>query len=68
MLILLATYNGARYLPELLASIASQTDGQWQLLIRDDGSTDATRDILANAARRDRRLMVLDDRQGRQRT
>ena len=66
MLILLATYNGARYLPELLASIAGQTAGHWQLLIRDDGSTDATRDILAEAVRRDRRLMVLNDRQGRQ--
>jgi GT2 family glycosyltransferase len=66
MLILLATYNGARYLPELLSSIARQSFGQWRLLVRDDGSTDATLAILAEAARRDRRVTLLEDNQGRQ--
>ena len=40
--ILLATYNGARWLPELLASLQDQTHTDWQILARDDGSTDAT--------------------------
>jgi glycosyltransferase involved in cell wall biosynthesis len=66
MLILLATYNGARYLPQLLESIAAQTESRWRLVIRDDGSTDATRDILADAARRDRRLLLIEDALGRQ--
>lgn len=44
--ILLATFNGARYLPELLDSIESQTHRNIQVYIRDDVSTDSTMDIL----------------------
>jgi glycosyltransferase involved in cell wall biosynthesis len=40
--ILMASYNGARYLPEQLASIAAQTHSNWRLIISDDGSSDAT--------------------------
>jgi len=45
--ILLATYNGAHYLQEQLDSLLAQTYANWCLLIRDDGSTDATPTILA---------------------
>lgn len=38
----LATYNGERYLPEQLASIAAQTRGPDEIVIGDDGSTDGT--------------------------
>ncbi len=48
--ILMATRNGATYLPAQLASIASQTHRNWQLWVSDDGSTDATRAILQNFA------------------
>lgn len=44
--ILLATYNGAEYLPALLDSLWGQEEQDWQLLISDDGSSDATRDII----------------------
>jgi glycosyltransferase involved in cell wall biosynthesis len=40
--ILLSTYNGERWLSELLASLLWQTHKHWQLIIRDDGSTDNT--------------------------
>lgn len=40
--IVLATYNGARFLPEQLASLAAQTLPPRELIISDDGSTDAT--------------------------
>lgn len=40
--LLLATYNGAKYLPGQLASLARQTHGEWRLLVRDDGSSDDT--------------------------
>lgn len=40
--ILLSTYNGELYLEELLDSLIHQTFHNWQLLIRDDGSTDQT--------------------------
>ncbi|MBR0267214.1 MAG: glycosyltransferase family 2 protein [Clostridia bacterium] len=46
MEILLATYNGANYLPEQLDSILAQTDPDWHLTISDDGSTDDTARII----------------------
>lgn len=45
--VLLATYNGERHLPEQLASLERQTFTGWRLIARDDGSSDATREILA---------------------
>lgn len=44
--ILLSTWNGERWLPELLSSLERQNFQDWQLLIRDDGSTDQTLRIL----------------------
>ncbi|MBQ9299951.1 MAG: glycosyltransferase family 2 protein [Clostridia bacterium] len=44
--ILLATYNGARYLREQLDSILAQEEQDWHLLISDDGSRDDTLKIL----------------------
>lgn len=40
--ILLATYNGERYVREQLESILRQTHTQWRLLISDDSSSDGT--------------------------
>ncbi|MBN2576669.1 MAG: glycosyltransferase family 2 protein [Deltaproteobacteria bacterium] len=45
--ILLSTYNGAAYLPEQLDSLFAQTCQDWRLVVRDDGSSDGTPDILA---------------------
>jgi len=50
--ILLSTYNGAPYLAQQLDSILAQTVSDWRLLVRDDGSTDGTRAILADYAGR----------------
>lgn len=44
--ILLATYNGARYLPEQLASLSAQRHKDWRLLVRDDGSSDNSLDVV----------------------
>jgi len=46
--ILLATYNGEKYLNEQIDSIFSQTSQDWRLWIRDDGSLDKTKEILAD--------------------
>lgn len=48
--ILLATYNGGPYLKELLDSILAQTFRDWKLIVRDDGSSDSTPDILKKYA------------------
>ena len=44
--ILLATYNGEKYLPELLSSLEQQTYTDWKLIIIDDCSKDKTIDVL----------------------
>ena len=44
--VLLSTWNGARWLPALLESLQQQSFQDWQLLVRDDGSTDQTLRIL----------------------
>ena len=48
--VLLATYQGARYLQAQLDSLAGQRHGDWRLIASDDGSTDGTRDILQRFA------------------
>ena len=47
----LATRNGAEFLPALLDSLRAQTHRPAELIVCDDGSTDATRPILADFAR-----------------
>ena len=44
--ILLATYNGEKYVAEQIESILNQTYKNIHLIISDDCSTDKTRDIL----------------------
>jgi len=47
----MCTYNGARFLPEQLASVSSQTQLPDEVIICDDCSTDGTRDLLQSFAR-----------------
>jgi glycosyltransferase involved in cell wall biosynthesis len=47
--IMMSTFNGAQFLPELLTSISQQTGVTIRWWIRDDGSTDSTREILKDA-------------------
>ncbi|MBQ7990815.1 MAG: glycosyltransferase family 2 protein [Oscillospiraceae bacterium] len=50
--ILLAAFNGARYIREQLDSILRQTYTGWHLTAADDGSTDGTYEILCEYADR----------------
>lgn len=50
--ILMATYNGAAFLPAQLDSILAQDTDCWHLTISDDSSTDETPAILDDYARR----------------
>lgn len=49
--ILLCTYQGAQYLPEQLDSFAAQTHATWSVCVSDDGSKDATHEILRSYRR-----------------
>ena len=44
--VLMSTYNGKKYIEEQILSILSQSNIHVQLIIRDDGSTDGTQDII----------------------
>lgn len=46
VLIMLATYNGERFIEQQIESILKQTYTNFHLAIQDDGSTDATLDII----------------------
>jgi glycosyltransferase involved in cell wall biosynthesis len=50
--ILLATYNGARFVKCQIDSILERMRPGWRILVRDDGSTDSTVEILERLARR----------------
>lgn len=54
--ILMSTYNGERFLAEQIESIRQQTYTDWQLLIRDDGSKDRTREIIQDFCQKDNRI------------
>ena len=56
--ILLATYNGEKYLREQIDSILNQTHTEFRLLISDDGSTDGTIEILKEYKEKDARIDV----------
>ena len=63
--ILLAAYNGEKYLAQQIESIQGQTVSNWTLLVRDDGSIDDTKAFLGKCAERDPRIRVLNDKLGR---
>lgn len=46
VLVLMSTYNGEKYLREQLDSIINQRNVEIEILVRDDGSTDSTINIL----------------------
>ncbi len=56
--VILPVYNGAAYLAEALESLTGQTESDFECIAVDDGSTDATPDILTAHSRRDPRLRV----------
>src|SRR5438552_6729758 len=56
--VLMTVYNGARFLNEAVESIRNQTFTEFEFLIVDDGSNDATPEILARHAA-DRRIRIL---------
>ncbi|SON53914.1 putative glycosyltransferase EpsE [Hartmannibacter diazotrophicus] len=61
-------FNAERFIGEALSSIEAQTYGNWELVIVDDGSTDASRAIVEDFTRRHSgrvRLLEHEDRQNR---
>lgn len=62
--ILMAAYNGEKFIGEQIMSIIAQTYKDWVLLIRDDGSTDRTVEIIRDFSRQDERIKLILDENG----
>ena len=57
--ILMPVRNEAMFLPAALQSLVRQTCRSWELVVVDDGSSDTTPAILADAARDDSRIRII---------
>jgi hypothetical protein len=51
-------YNGERFLEQAVASVRNQSFREWELIVVDDGSTDATAAILSRHTSEDARVRV----------
>lgn len=56
--ILLATYNGEKYIRQSIDSVMSQTFTDWTLLVGFNGTTDSSKDIVASYG--DNRIVTYD--------
>ena len=56
--ILMATYNGEKYLREQIESILNQTYSNIRLIISDDCSKDKTREIIKEYEQKDNRIIA----------
>lgn len=56
--IMMATFNGERFLREQLDSIINQTYKHWSLIVQDDGSKDRTWEILKEFQDKDNRIAI----------
>ena len=48
--VIMSTFNGEKFLPELLTSVCQKTGVTVRWWIRDDGSTESTREVLTDAS------------------
>lgn len=66
--IVMATYNGSRFVEEQIHSIQKQTYADWVLYVRDDGSRDDTVKKLLQFEGKDQRVRLVRDELGNQGT
>ena len=60
--ILMSTYNGENFIREQLDSIIDQSITGWRLIIRDDGSSDNTRQIISDYRKKfPENIFLIDD-------
>jgi len=63
--VILPNYNHAEFLPRCVEAVLDQSFADLELVVVDDASTDDSRDILADYARRDTRVRVYHNAENR---
>lgn len=66
VVIVMATYNGSRFIEEQIRSIQAQSYSDWILYIRDDGSRDDTVKKILLVESKDQRIKLVQDKLGNQ--
>jgi hypothetical protein len=66
VIIVMATYNGSRFIEEQIQSILAQSYANWVLYVRDDGSCDDTVQKIMKFERNDPRIQMVRDELGNQ--
>lgn len=64
VIILMATFNGEKYIKKQIESIINQSFGSWRLIVRDDGSKDSTVSILRHYSNIDDRIQIIENSTG----
>jgi GT2 family glycosyltransferase len=59
-MVVMATFNGVKYVAEQLASLRDQTMPPCRLIVRDDGSSNTTRELASFDKKADFDVVVLD--------
>ena len=57
--VIMPSYNAERFIAESIESVIAQTIEDWELVIVDDASTDATADVVGDYQRRDERIRLV---------
>lgn len=57
--IIMPCYNGEKYIEETIGSVLAQTYKNWELIVVDDGSKDASAQIVKELAKKDSRIKLL---------
>ena len=58
--IIIPCYNQARFLPDAINSLITQTYTNWECIIVNDGSTDNTREVSLNFSHHDSRIFYIE--------
>lgn len=62
--VIMPVYNDAKHVGAALDSILAQSDPDWEAVVVNDGSTDATPDILKSYAEKDSRIRIFHKENG----
>ena len=58
--IITPAYNAERFIAETIGSVLSQTYENWEMIVADDCSSDATKDIVREYSKKDKRIRLIE--------